>query len=376
MSVNTANICPAVLTTLVAEGVQDESKINTRAGVTGALLSAENRTRGPQIKDAYSDGHSRSVRLAFKQRTTAADTTDMKDCGPGAENPYLEQEFAIDLYRQISWKVKESTVRTLCKEYSDLQAIAGVTRSNSPLGASALQAAYQSGNFVAIREMAQEFMYQAPGLIDSINKDLLAQFALSTGDYQGGATTNSYQVQASAANGGGPLFSGITNFKQDLQKIGWDGSWHIVGGYGAFQRIVEINGLNFCCSALGVNFSEVYNPAQFRWFVDNFIATDFGDSENDAVIFSPGSAMLIPYNEYVGNMGGKIDNINRMTIPMPGIPGLNADLRIVENGCDEDYDFIMGLHFGLYTAPLDMYKAGDRLAGVNGILSASFTQAS
>jgi hypothetical protein len=36
----------------------------------------------------------------------------------------------------------------------------------------------------------------------------------------------------------------------------------------------------------------------------------------------------------------------------------------------------MGLHFGLYTAPLDMYKAGDRLAGVNGILSASFTQAS
>ncbi len=36
---------------------------------------------------------------------------------------------------------------------------------------------------------------------------------------------------------------------------------------------------------------------------------------------------------------------------------------------------IMGLHFGLYTAPLDMYKAGDRLDGVNGILSASFTQA-
>ena len=374
MSVNTANICPAVLTTLVAEGVQDESKINTRAGATGALLSAENISRGPAIKGAYSDGHTRNVRLAFKQRTTAADTDDVKDCGPGAENPYLEQDFAIDLYRQIKWKVDISTVRQLCKEYSDLQTIAA-TRSNAPVGASALQAAYQSGSFTVIREMAQEFMYQAPGLIDAINKDLLAQFALALGDYQGGASSNTYQVQASVANGGGPLFNGITQFKQDLQKIGWDGSWHIVGGYGALQRIVEINGLNFCCSALGVNFAEVYNPAQYRWFVDNFIASDFGDSENDAVVFSPGSAMLIPYNEYVGNLGGKIDNVNRMTIPMPGIPGLNADLRIIENGCNEDYDFIMGLHFGLYTAPLDMYKAGDRLAGVNGILKATFTQA-
>jgi hypothetical protein len=111
-------------------------------------------------------------------------------------------------------------------------------------------------------------------------------------------------------------------------------------------------------------------------FTDSYVSSDFDDNVNDALVFYPGMANFIQYLEYGnGNLGGKIDNIWRMSIPMPGIPGMNVDLRIVENGCDEDYDFIMGTYFDLLTAPDTMYKTGDRLEGVNGILKATFTQA-
>lgn len=374
MSVSTANICPAILTSLIAEGIQDESKINASAGVLGALMSAENRSYAPTVKSAYNDGgHKRGVRLAYKQRTIAADTDDAKDCGGGPENPYLEFDFDVTSYRQIKWKVKESTVRELCRDYSTIQPLIGGNFSQAPIQNAMNRVQGQIG---VIREMAQEFMYQAPGLVQALRQDLLQQFNLALGTYVGGATSNSYQVQNSDANGGGPNFAGLSKFYQDLRKIEWPGTPHVVGDYGALNRIVEMGGTSFCCSQLGVNFNDLMTNVRFRMFTDSYVSSDFDDNVNDALVFYPGMANLIQYSEYGnGNLGGKIDNIWRMSIPMPGIPGMNVDLRIVENGCDEDYDFIMGTYFDLLTAPDNMYKSGDRLAGVNGILKATFTQA-
>lgn len=374
MSVSTANVCPAILTSLIAEGVQDESKINAQVGTLGALLSAENRAYAPSIKAAFNDGgHKRTVRIAHKQRTTFADAETEKTCGGGPENPYLEEDFDVTSYAQMSWKVSESLVRSFCREYSTIQPL---------VGAGISQAAVQNaqnrvgGSFGAIREIAQEFMYQAPGLVSKINKMLLSQFAIAKGKWAGGATSKSYAVQNSDANGGGPLFAGLSKFYQDLNQIGFTGTPHVVSGFGALDRVVSINGANYCCSQIGVNFNELMSNVQFRLFVDRYVATDFDNSQDDAVIFYPGMANLIQYLEYDnGNLGGKIDNIWRMSIPMPGVPGMMADLRIIENGCDEDYDFVMGTYFDLYAAPLDMYKSGDPLYEVNGILQGTFTQA-
>lgn len=373
MSVSTANVCPAILTSLEAEGLQDDSKINARVGTLGALLSAENRDYAPTIKAAYNDGgHKRTVRIAHKQRTTASDTSDSKSCGGGPENPYLEEDFTITTYREISWKVSESLVRSLCRENSEIEEI------QARSGQAPIQNVMnQVGNrFGAIREMAREFRLQAPGLVDEINKVLLSQFALAKGVWQGGATSKSYVVQNSDANGGGPLFGGLSKFYQNLDEIGFGGTPHVISGFGALDRIVKMGGAAYCCSQIGVNFNEVMSNVQFRLFTDRFVATDFDNSQDDAVVFYPGMANFIQYLEYEnGNLSGKIDNIWRMSIPMPGVPGMMVDLRIIENGCDEDYDFVMGTYFDLYAAPLDMYKSGDPLYEVNGIMQGTFTQA-
>jgi hypothetical protein len=373
MSVSTANICEAVLTTLMAEDVQSPDKILPTTGVLGALLSAENRNAAPTVKEAYSDGHRRGVRLAYKQRAILSEVDDAKDCGPGEENPYLEIDFDITTYRQKKWKVKESTVRLLCKAYSEI----GLQPAS--LSQSAVQANINrlSGSSIGlIREMGNEFMYQANALAESIKLELLTQMSLAVGGYPNlVASPQTYQVQNSAANGGGPWFEGISAFTQQMRQFGWMGSPHVVHDFGALDRMIGINATQFCCSEIGVNFQEVYNQFPFRAFSDYLVNDVAGGNVNDAYVFYPGAANFIQYLEYKGNLGGKIDNIWRMTIPMPGIPGMNVDLRIIENGCDEDYDFIMGTYFDLFTAPDDMYKTGDRLDGVNGIVKAVFSQA-
>jgi hypothetical protein len=372
MSVVDANICPAILTSLFAEGVQSEDKINARAGTLGALNSAENRFYAPTVKGAFNDGgHHRQVRLAYKQRTTEADASDSKSCGGCAENPYLEIDFNVTSYKEVCWKVSESTVRAFCRAYSD-----DVRLRNISMGNSAIRIGDRgSANVGVLREMAQEFMYQAPGLVDAINHELQEQFALALGSWQGCVGSKNFTVQNSDANGAGPNFAGLSQFYQELDKIGWNGTPHVINGFGALNRLIGMGGTAYCCSELGINFEQIMSNVRFRSFTDRFVST-VQESDNAAIIFYPGMANFIQYLEYAdGNMSAKIDNIWRMSIPLPGVPGVMVDLRIIENGCDEDYDFIMGTYFDLFTAPNDMYKDGDWLECVNGVLKAFFTQA-
>jgi hypothetical protein len=373
MSVSTANICPAILTSLFAQGIQSPGRINAKAGTLGALLSAENLAFAPDIKQAFNDGgHTRTVRITHKQRTIESDASDEKSCGGGPENPYLENEFDVTTYKEIKWKVSEATVRRFCREYSEIQTIPGFSAAQSPIQTNL----NLINSFGAIREMAQEFMFQAPGLVDAINLELQNQFALVLGDYaNSNDESKTFVVQNSDANGGGPLFTGLSQFYQELDKIGWTGTPHVIGSFGALGRLIGMGGTAYCCSQLGINFEQIMTDVRFRYFSDRYVST-VQSSDDAAIVFYPGSANFIQYLQYDnGNLGGKIDNIYRMSIPMPGIPNMMVDLRIVENGCDEDYDFIMGTYFDLYAAPEDMYKSGDWLAGVNGIVKAVFSQA-
>jgi hypothetical protein len=187
MSVSTANICEAVLTTLMAEDVQSPDKILPRAGVLGALLSAENRNAAPLVRAAYDDGHTRGVRLAYKQRAIESEVAEEESCGGGAFNPYLEVDFNVTSYREIKWLVPIETVRALCKMYSDIQI------QPAQLSQAAVQANINrlSGTQIGlIREMGNEFMYQANALADAIKIELLTQLNLAVGQYPDSASTS------------------------------------------------------------------------------------------------------------------------------------------------------------------------------------------
>jgi hypothetical protein len=131
--------------------------------------------------------------------------------------------------------------------------------------------------------MGNEFMYQANALADAIKIELLTQLNLADGQYPDSASTSkSFQVQNSAANGGGPWFDGITNFRQELGKFEWGGTPLIVHDYGAFDRMVRIGGTQFCCSELGVNFTEHFSG--FRAYSNKVLKTvPFQRMSNDFV---------------------------------------------------------------------------------------------
>jgi hypothetical protein len=55
-------------------------------------------------------------------------------------------------------------------------------------------------------------------------------------------------------------------------------------------------------------------------------------------------------------------------MPDPLIPGLKYDISIVPNECDEYYDLKVDAYFDLFAAPDTLFKDGDRLEGVNGVI--------
>ena len=94
--------------------------------------------------------------------------------------------------------------------------------------------------------------------------------------------------------------------------------------------------------------------------------------ENSAVVFAPGSLVYTPFLQYVGSFG-QIGVMNRFTMPIPGLPQVKCDVRILPDECNETYAVWMECYFDVFTAPTTLFPAGDANEGVNGIFTAQFT---
>jgi len=372
MSLSTANVCPAILTSLSDNLINNPANVQIMGGTLAALTDPSNLRAGQIIRQANDNGtgHSKEVRVVYKQRQLASDAVDTKSCEAGPQMNYIEETLQINNFKQVSFTLSEAQLRTFCDSYSQLVQLTG---SSSPgqIAERANGIGAAQGALSVVREMFVDIQLSANALVQAINIDLLGQIQTAAGNWYGGTSNPSYTVEGAD---GSIYAAGLFNMKQNYMNTGFNGAPIIIGGAGALQRVWMNDSRYFGQGANGINFSTVRdNTGLAEFYFDSNANTILGD-EDAAIVFAPGSIVYTPFLEYVGNFGN-IGTMTRFTMPLPGLERVSIDARILPSECEESYSFFMQHYYDTYSPGTDMFPAGDANAGVNGVFTADFVTA-
>jgi hypothetical protein len=372
MSLSTANVCPAILTSLSDNLINNPANVQIMGGTLAALTDPSNLRAGQIIRQANDNGsgHTKEVRVVYKQRQLASDAVDTKSCEAGPQMNYIEETLQINNFKQVSFTLSEAQLRTFCDSYSQLVTLTG---SSSPgqIAERANGIGAAQGPLSVVREMFVDVQLSANALVQAINIDLLGQIQSAAGNWYGGATNPSYTVEGAD---GSIYAAGLFNMKQNYMNTGFNGSPIIIGGAGALQRVWMNDSRYFGQGANGINFSTVRdNTGLAEFYFDSNANTILGD-EDAAIVFAPGSIVYTPFLEYVGNFGN-IGTMTRFTMPLPGLERVSIDCRILPSECEETYSFFMQHYYDTYSPGTSMFPAGDANEGVNGVFTADFVTA-
>jgi hypothetical protein len=370
------NICPAILTSLSDNLINNPANVNVFGGTLAALHDPSNMIPGQIIRQANDDGtgHKKEVRVVYKNRLNSTSVKDSFDCAIGDEMPYVEDSFEVTKYKGINFSMSEAALRTYCAAYSELVQLTGASDPGQIVARANGMGAAQ-GALSVVRELFGDFSLASNALIQAVNGQLLSSISGGRGTIVGGTTSEVvYQVQ----NLDGSInANGLFDMKQDYMKTGLMGAPIIVGGAGPLQSIWMNDSRFFGQAANGINFSTVRdNTGIAQFYYDQNVVTPLG-AESNGLVLAPGSAIYTPFLQYVGNFG-RIGVTDRFTMPLPSLPQVKCDVRIAPVECGEGgdaYSVWMEMYFDVYTAPTAMFEAPDKLAGVNGIYLAKFTQA-
>jgi len=375
MSVASQNICPAILTSLSDNLINNSANVNIHGGTLAALNDPSNLSTGTIIRQANNDGtgHSKDVRIVYKQRLTAEDTEVTKSCDFGAPLPYLEMPFNVSMFRSVSFSMTEEQLRVYCAAYSDLVAITGSSDPNQ-----IVQRANGIGRagvaLSVVREMYNDFQLAANALIQAMNQDLIDSIAGSFGAWYGqGGTVNAQNFEVEDAASGSIVPKGLFQMKQLYMNSGFNGAPIIVGGTGSLQRVWMNDSRYFGQAANGLDYSTVRNNTGIaEFYFDPNISSSVLGSENSAIVFAPGSLVYTPFLQYVGSFGD-IGVMKRFTMPIPGLPQVKCDVRIAPDECDELWKVWMECYFDVFASPSTLFKSTDDNYHINGIFEANFT---
>ena len=369
---NTPNICPAVLTSLSDNLINNPANINIFGGTLAALHDPANLRGGQIIRQANDNGtgHKKEVRVVYKNRLNSSSIKNEFTCAVGPELPYIEEVVTIDKYKAINFSMEESTVRAFCESYSELVRLTG-TDNPSMIVARANEIGAAQGALSVAREIFNDFQLASNALIQAVNVELLASIAGGRGTIVGGTTAEvDYEVQQAD---GSIYADGLFKMKQDYIKTGLTGQPIIIGGAGPLHAIWMNDSRYFGQAANGINFNTVRdNTGIAQFYYDQNAANQFG-AESNAIVIAAGSAVYTPFLQYVGNFG-RIGTTERFTMPIPQLPQVKMDVRIQPQECDNLYSVWMEMYFDVYTPPVEMFESPDKLAGVNGIYLGNFTQ--
>lgn len=366
------NICPAVLTSLTDNLINNPATINIFGGTLAALHDPANLRSGTIIRQANDNGtgHKKEVRVVYKNRLLPSAVVEEFDCAVGPELPYIEDVFEVTKYKGIKFSVAEATIRQYCEAYTELVRLTG---SNDPeqivSRANAIGAA--GGALSVIREIFNDFQLASNALIQSVNTELLTSIYAGRGTIVGGTTAEvDYEVQ----NIDGSInANGLFQMKQDYIKTGLNGQPILIGGAGPLHAIWMNDSRYFGQAANGINFATVRdNTGIAQFYYDQNSAGVLG-AESNAMVIAAGSAVYTPFLQYVGKFG-KMGTTERFTMPLPQLPQVKCDVRIQPIECDNEYSVWMEMWFDVFTPATDMFPEGDTQEGVNGLYLGNFTQ--
>ena len=346
-------------------------------GTLAALHDPSNLRHGQIIQRANNDGtgHSKEVRVVWKKRLVQADVETTKSCVSGSELPYFEEVLTVENYAGISFQMTEATVRQFCAAYTEMERLAGtndpgmIIQRVSGIGAA-------QGAISVAREIFLDFQLAANALVQKMNNVLLNAIEAGAGTWVGGAATQPFQIQE--ATDGSINAGGLFAFKQQYDITGFMGAPIIIGGAGPLHQVWMNDSRYFGQAANGINFGTLRDGTGIAQFYYDENGLSALGAQNAAVVFAPGSAVYTPFLQYEGNFG-RIANMDRFTMPIPGLPQVKCDVRIQQVACgaeaSEYYEVWMECYYDVFTAPKTLFQTGDNLNGVNGIFEATFTSA-
>jgi hypothetical protein len=369
---NGANICPALLLTLM--DVIGENASPTRGLSAGALLALhdpDNVRQGPEVRSIAESGHIRTARVAFKRPSIISQTSssDSGGCFEGDPNPYVEDTIEIDGYREITGSVEIETVRTFCREYSNLENL-GLRLSDNK----SVQATFENGlaqtSLSVIREIGQSILFDRRAVLEGIDKDVVDYLAANYAKWADGSNNKTFTVMGSD---GAPNKDQISRMLQQLGNLGMMGTpIHVGSDTGALDRFLawERQFAAYCCQDGGIDFGGITSKMG-KWYRSRQITSEVDD---DAVFtFFPGLVKYIPFLKNVGNFGVKIGNTWLATLPVPEVPGLTLDFDIREDECERSYIYRHSQNFTVWAGE-GYFKTNDALEGVNGLVLSSAVQ--
>jgi hypothetical protein len=361
-------VCPAILVGLNEVLAEDPTYFNTPVGGIQSLMDPANK-RGTTIQqEAYAgDGHQKIVRIMHKQRAIPSDITDEKTCDEGEEKPRFEETFEVQQHKQHVLKIKESTIRNLCSAWSDWVKIPGATSSNPNDRATARMNPAAQGPLMIMREMAEEVIMDLDAFRQEMNTVFLTSVAAHIGAFTGQGGTpaaKTYNIIKSADNS--LVLTGFNQFQQDLRKIGVSGRPIVFGGG---NMDLALDSMKYgCCNDAGVDFGVMRTSgAPFQFYRDYSDFSTYFTDDNSFIAFLPKAIQFVNYLKYVGSFATQIGTMARGTIMDP-VLGIDLDVRVMPNECGEYYNMWINSDFDFYFAPDNIFKSGDRLEAVNGIV--------
>lgn len=353
-------VCPAILIGLDEILSRDPNRFATRVGGIQSLLDPLN-TQGVTIQqEAYrGDGHELAVRVMHKQRSTVDDIGDEKTCDPGSEKPRFEEVFQVTQHNEHAFQVKESTIRALCSAWSNWVALGRNTaeRRANPMSA---------GPLMVMREMAEDIILGLDAFRTVMNRKFLTAVASHIGAYanqSGTPASKSFNMIKTADNS--LVLAGFNQFQQELDKIG-TGLRPLVFGGGNLDLAVRSMQWG-CCNDAGIDFGKMNAGSMFQFYKDYEDFSTYFEDANSFIAYLPKTIQFVNFVKYIGDFAGQIGTMQRGTITDP-VLGIDLDVRIQPDECGELYNLWVNSDFDFYFAPDNMFKSGDRLEGVNGIV--------
>lgn len=310
----------------------------TPVGTLQVGYSAENKA-GSTL-DISANGHYKKGKIKYIPRKTENDVSDTFTCDFGTEDEYKEEDFILDITKEINITLSKDTVRVLENSASDLQ----------------------DGR---IREFNERVMRAMNAIRTSLNKEIVDKVYAGFGAFYGGSTTqkniNVLHNGATGIVGGAPVYSGLQTILSDASDIEMVGNPYIIGK-GNFEKFANLSGnTGLQNSGIDSSFNSGYN-----FFVDKAVDVK---SANDIIVAGRGAFQVFNYNRFGGNLGGNYGLVEEFTIADPLIAGLQWDAQLKYDDCDQVWNLKLSTCAGVFIQPTDAYSTYDLLAGVNHLLS-------
>ena len=302
-------------------------------------------------------GQDQQIKVRYMNRGTEDDVSNRDDCETSVTAEWQTCEIGHGMYSKIGILITDDQMRTY-------EAEAAKTAAAQINGVNTLQTPLMVGLY-------QTLLTKVNGLVQKIDANLVSAMASKWGVNAAYGDANAHEITFGTT---ASMNDGVVKLLADAEANEVAGDL-LVCGSGVVRQFDLYNRFKNGFDAAGIG------AMGLNTYVDPKTATKWG--ANHFGVFGKGSIGFVPWNKNVGDYAGERGGSAFFTLPMPvqlangELSQLMFDCQLKYKDCpvyddngkkvaDRGWVLLVGLHYGLFVAPNDMYAVGDPLRGVNG----------